>query len=149
MIVIVLELWRYLNWIITSITRIHSPYCELNSFSWGACGSIVGWGTIATSRKVEGSIPSEIIGFFSWPNPYIRSMALGVKGRRRVRVTTSPTSVSQFSGRCGSLHGLIQRWLYLYLIPFTKIPAYWDVWCSGVIPRYISVKTFSPCSSLL
>jgi hypothetical protein len=31
----------------------------------------------ATSRKVAGSIPDEIIGFFSWPNPSSRSMALG------------------------------------------------------------------------
>jgi hypothetical protein len=30
----------------------------------------------ATSRKVAGSILDEVIGFFSWPNPSSRSMAL-------------------------------------------------------------------------
>jgi hypothetical protein len=31
----------------------------------------------ATSRKVEGSIPDEVIGFFNWPNPSSRTMGLG------------------------------------------------------------------------
>jgi hypothetical protein len=31
----------------------------------------------ATSRKVAGLIPDEIIGFFNWPNPSSRTMALG------------------------------------------------------------------------
>jgi hypothetical protein len=31
----------------------------------------------ATSRKVAGSIPDEVIGFFNWPNPSSRIMALG------------------------------------------------------------------------
>jgi hypothetical protein len=31
----------------------------------------------ATSRKVAGSIPDEVIGFFSWSNPSSRTMALG------------------------------------------------------------------------
>jgi hypothetical protein len=31
----------------------------------------------ATSRKVSRSIPDEIIGFFNWPNPSSRTMALG------------------------------------------------------------------------
>jgi hypothetical protein len=43
------------------------------------------WGTqwrrwlrhYATSRKVAGSIPDEVIGFFNWPNPSSRTMALG------------------------------------------------------------------------
>jgi hypothetical protein len=29
-----------------------------------------------TSRKVSGSIPDEIIGFFNWPNPSSRTMSL-------------------------------------------------------------------------
>jgi hypothetical protein len=44
-----------------------------------------GWGTrcrswlrhYATSRKVAGSIPDELIGFFNWPNPSSSTMALG------------------------------------------------------------------------
>jgi hypothetical protein len=31
----------------------------------------------ATSRKVAGSIPDEIIVFFNWPNPSSRIMAVG------------------------------------------------------------------------
>jgi hypothetical protein len=30
-----------------------------------------------TSRKVAGSIPDEVTGFFNWPNPSCRTMALG------------------------------------------------------------------------
>jgi hypothetical protein len=30
-----------------------------------------------TSQKVTGSIPDEITGFFNWPNPSSRTMALG------------------------------------------------------------------------
>jgi hypothetical protein len=33
-----------------------------------------------TSRKVLGSIPDEAIGFFNWPNPSSRNMALGSTG---------------------------------------------------------------------
>jgi hypothetical protein len=36
--------------------------------------SVVDWGT--TSRKVADSIPDEIVGFFNWPNPSSRIMAL-------------------------------------------------------------------------
>jgi hypothetical protein len=34
------------------------------------------WGHYATRRKVAGSIPHEVIGFFSWPNPSSRTIAL-------------------------------------------------------------------------
>jgi hypothetical protein len=32
---------------------------------------------VATSRKVAGSIPDEVLGFFNLPNPSSRAMALG------------------------------------------------------------------------
>jgi hypothetical protein len=31
----------------------------------------------ATSRKISGLIPDEVIGYFNWPNPSSRTMALG------------------------------------------------------------------------
>jgi hypothetical protein len=58
----------------------------------------------AVNKKVVGSIPDEVIRFFSWRNPPSRTMALGstqpltemstwnlpgVNGGRRVRLTTS------------------------------------------------------------
>jgi hypothetical protein len=33
-------------------------------------------GYCATSRKVSGSVPDQVIGFFSWFNPSSRSMTL-------------------------------------------------------------------------
>jgi hypothetical protein len=32
----------------------------------------------STSRYVAGSIPDEVTGFFNWPNPSSRTMALGL-----------------------------------------------------------------------
>jgi hypothetical protein len=60
----------------------HDESCDLlltvgTSNSRGARGSVVGWGTILQAGKVAGSSPDEAIGFFNWPNPSSRTMALG------------------------------------------------------------------------
>jgi hypothetical protein len=71
----------------------------------------------ATSRKVAVSAPDEVIEFFNWLYPSSRTTALGstepltemstkiflgVKGGRRVKLTSSP-SVSRLSRKCSSI----------------------------------------------
>jgi hypothetical protein len=64
----------------------------------------IGWGHYATGRNVAGSIPDEVIGFFSLRNPSIqpltemsmRNLLMVVKGVR-------PPSVSRLSRKSGSL----------------------------------------------
>jgi hypothetical protein len=81
----------------------------------GARGSVVGWGTTATSRKVAGSIP-DVTGFFYLPNPFSRTMDLGstqpltetstrnlpgVKGRPAHKAD-NPTTICETSRKSGS-----------------------------------------------
>jgi hypothetical protein len=53
----------------------------------------------ATSRKVAGLIPHEVIGFFDWPNPYSRNMALGSTQPLREMSITSLTGGKGRPGR--------------------------------------------------
>jgi hypothetical protein len=73
----------------------------------------------STSRKVAGSVPDEVIGFFSidlilpaalwhWSQlsleqKRVPGIFLGIKGRRRVRLATSLPFVSRLSRKCESL----------------------------------------------
>jgi hypothetical protein len=55
-----------------NISRLSEPLVADGGTRWRS------WLThYATSRKVAGPIPDEVIGFFNWPNPSSRTMALG------------------------------------------------------------------------
>jgi hypothetical protein len=93
----------------------------------------VGWDTMLQAGRPWVRFPDESITFFSWPNPFRRTMSLGStqpltemsiwnlpgnKGGRRVRLTTSPcllwvdcleNVVATTSHNPMGLHGLLQR----------------------------------------
>jgi hypothetical protein len=95
----------------------HAIFINTN-LSRGACGSVVGWGTMLQTRRSWVRVPMRWI-FFNWPNPSGRTMALGVdsasnrneyqedswgvKHGRHIRLTTLPPSVSRLPRRCGRL----------------------------------------------
>jgi hypothetical protein len=58
---------------------IYLTYTVIETFMPSTSSSVVGWGTMlqAGSRKVTGSNPDGVIGFFNWPNPSSRTIALG------------------------------------------------------------------------
>jgi hypothetical protein len=71
-------------------------------FKKGARGSVVGSGVILYVGRPKDSIPEEVIRFFNWLNLSSRTMVLGVKSGRRVRLN-SPPSVCRLFRKCGSL----------------------------------------------
>jgi hypothetical protein len=113
------------NGSIYSVVRCHKGEIRLEILR--ALGSVVGWGTMVQAGRSRVRFLMRPLDKFNWPNPSSRTMALGstqpliqmstrnlpgVKGGRRVGLSTSPSFVSRLSGNMWEPRRLTTLWAF-------------------------------------
>jgi hypothetical protein len=64
---------------------------------------------VATNRKVYDSISDEVIGFFNWPNPSSRTMALGsTQPLTQMRTRNLPGGKGRPAGEAVNLNAICE-----------------------------------------
>jgi hypothetical protein len=119
--------------------RKYGHILDEEPFAKGACGSVVGWGTMLQAGRSRDPVPMRWI-CFNLPNPSSRTMALGstqpltemneyeesswgVKGGRRVRLTSLPLR-ADFLDKMWEPRRLTTLWAFTacYRDSFTILP---------------------------